>query len=207
MDSVTIEDIETRFNAALVAGDYDSIDAIGRELDTADDAERKAKPKVSILQAALWYASVGLHVFPLKPAGKIPYPGTHGCKDATTDEAAIREWWDRWPDSNLGIATGIVVDVIDIDGPAGHQQRALHWDDIFAKVDNDSLGKVLTPRPGGMHIYVPATGDGNSASLLPSIDYRGVGGYVVAPPSSVVTDAYSGTYTWLNSFRTPAEAA
>src|SRR6266700_2778202 len=30
----------------------------------------------------------------------------HGVKDATTDEATIRDWWTRWPDANIGIATG-----------------------------------------------------------------------------------------------------
>jgi len=44
------------------------------------------------------------------------------------------------------------------------------------------IGKVITPRCGD-HLYVRASGDGNTSGLLPGIDYRGRGGYVVAPPS------------------------
>ena len=56
------------------------------------------------------------------------------------------------------------------------------------------IAKVSTPRPGGMHLFVPAReGMGNKAHLLPGIDYRGLGGYVVGAPS--VTD--QGMYTFL----------
>jgi hypothetical protein len=47
------------------------------------------------------------------------------------------------------------------------------------------LGISCTPRAGGIHRYVRATGDGNGAKIAPGIDYRGAGGYVVAPPSMV----------------------
>ena len=30
----------------------------------------------------------------------------HGVKDASTDTKIIADWWTRWPDANLGIATG-----------------------------------------------------------------------------------------------------
>lgn len=134
-------------------------------------------PPPRIVDAALWYAEQGLHVFPLQPGAKIPHPRTRGCKDATDDPNQIIEWWQRWPDSNVAIATGHLVDVIDIDGPVGV--------DSWAKIDNlpPFLGVVSTPRAGGSHLYVPASGEGNAAGIFPGIDIRGAGGYVVAPPS------------------------
>ena len=81
---------------------------------------RKVARKRSTLAAALQYARHGLAVFPIhtptqdgcscgKPScnrvGKHPRT-PHGVRDATTDEKAIRQWWNRWPDANVGIATG-----------------------------------------------------------------------------------------------------
>jgi hypothetical protein len=184
-------DAEAELRAAIDAGDRAEIERLGAIVDSLD-----VKPEPApLLGSALWYAEQGLHVFPLQPGTKIPFKGSHGCKDATTNPEQIRAWWARTPDANLAIATGFLVDVVDIDGPTGQRERIAHWDDIFAKVDADNLGKVLTPRRGGMHIYVPATGDGNATGIVTSVDYRGVGGYVVAPPSRTE----QGSYRWLGS--------
>ncbi|MBL8696034.1 MAG: bifunctional DNA primase/polymerase, partial [Planctomycetes bacterium] len=76
----------------------------------------------SMLECALELARRGWPAFPCSPPydsspqrGKRPLC-PHGFKDATTDEAALRTWWTRWPDANVGLATGspsglIVVDV------------------------------------------------------------------------------------------------
>jgi hypothetical protein len=40
-------------------------------------------------------------------------------KEATTDADRIGRWWHCWPQANVGLATGIVFDALDIDGPAG----------------------------------------------------------------------------------------
>jgi hypothetical protein len=172
----------------------DTIEAIR----LANQLDRLEPPRFSLVLAALWYASVGLHVFPLLPHSKKPWPKSHGLDDATTDPHQIEAWWKARPESNVGIATGHVVDVIDFDGPDSHAawgERYPTWDDADVQVK----GTVSTPRPGGLHIYVPATGAGNSAGLVPGVDYRGLGGYVVAPPS--VLDAQdrqvAGTYRWL----------
>lgn len=178
---------------AILMDDGTAILAAGRVLDSLE----QPRGAVGLLGAALWYAEQGLKVFPLQAGAKIPHKLTRGFKDATTDEPTIRHWWATRPDSNIGVATGHLVDVIDIDGHAGQCSRTAHWDDIFERVQADRLATVLTPRPGGMHLYVPATGDGNKAGILPGIDYRGLGGYVVAPPSVIVDGANPGTYAFL----------
>ena len=58
-----------------------------------------------LLRAALAYAVLGWAVFPCKPRGKEPLT-RHGFKDATTDGVVIESWWRRWPDANIGVATG-----------------------------------------------------------------------------------------------------
>lgn len=187
MTPITIDDLEEQLHAAIQAGDADTINRLGRELDTLDQAERRKRPKADLLASALWYAEQGLHVFPLTPGTKIPHKDTAGCKDATSDPDRLRAWWEQWPGSNVAIATGHLVDVIDIDGLTGQCSFGEHFDE-FAGLQ--MLGTVSTPRPGGMHLYIPATGEGNRAGVLPGVDFRGAGGYVVAPPSTNEQGAY-----------------
>jgi Bifunctional DNA primase/polymerase, N-terminal len=73
-----------------------------------------------MLKAALAYAQRGFAVFPCKPRGKAPLV-KHGLNAATRDETRIRKWWTRWPDANVGIATGaasrlLVVDIDSLEG-------------------------------------------------------------------------------------------
>lgn len=185
---------EQDLTEAVLLGDEVAIAAAGLRVDRFD----RAKAPPNLHASALWYVeAVGIPVFPLTPGTKIPFKGSRGCKDATTDVETIRDWWTRTPEANIGLATGHVFDVVDVDGFVGQKSRAQHWEEVFAKIDADSVGKVLTPSPGGMHIYVPATGEGNSTNIVPSVDYRGVGGYVVAPPSRLP----NGLYRWLGAPR------
>src|SRR5215216_1124081 len=45
----------------------------------------------------------------------------HGVTDATCNRARILAWWTRYPQANIGLATGHRFDVLDVDGPAGAQ--------------------------------------------------------------------------------------
>ena len=56
----------------------------------------------NLLEKALEYADKGWYVHPLRREGKKPLT-EHGFKDASRDEEAIRAWWDKWPDANIGI--------------------------------------------------------------------------------------------------------
>src|SRR4051794_22772050 len=85
--------------------------------------------------AALHYATAGIPVMPLhtphptlgcscRDGRDCASPGKHprlehGLHDAATDPQLIRTWWRRWPDANVGVATGTVLDVCDVDTTDG----------------------------------------------------------------------------------------
>ena len=55
----------------------------------------------------------GFHVFPLKKGGKKPLT-EHGLLDATMSPDKVNEYWNRWPEVNIGIVTNGLM-VIDFD--------------------------------------------------------------------------------------------
>jgi len=104
----------------------------------------------------------------------------HGVKDATTNRARVLAWWTRRPQANIGLATGRLFDVLDVDGPEGEQAiRTLAAEHGLA-----SSGPLVRTGGGGWHFYLAPTGLGNLHPRgLAHVDWRGRGGYVVAPPS------------------------
>jgi hypothetical protein len=153
------------------------------------------RPEALRLSALHYARTYGLPVLPLAPGRKVPIGGrccrgahARGCIDATTDPAQVEAMWTAHPTANVGIATGHRVDVVDQDGPAG----AVSWAEIGrAEAWPEVLGLVLTPRAGGVHRYIAASGDGNGTAIAPGLDFRGKGGYCVAPPSIVDGRRYS----------------
>jgi hypothetical protein len=133
----------------------------------------------SLAGAAVWYAEQGHLVFPLSPGTKVPLKGSRGLKDAVMNPDTVRKMW-AYGDYNIGLRTGHLFDVIDFDGPEGMDSYA-HLS-AAGKLP-PMLGLVETPH--GAHYLIAPTGDGNAARVLPGVDYRGNGGYVVAPPSIV----------------------
>jgi hypothetical protein len=104
----------------------------------------------------------------------------HGVNDATTNRARALAWWTRHPQANIGLATGHTFDVLDVDGPEGaHAIRTL-----AATHRLQSSGPIVRTGGGGWHYYLAPTGLGNvHPADLAHVDWRGRGGYVVAPPS------------------------
>lgn len=156
------------------------------------------RPEALRLSALHYVRAYGLKVLPLAPGSKVPLGGRccgdahrRGVSDATGDLELVERLWLAHPRANVGIATGHRVDVVDQDGHDG----AVSWAQIGrADAWPALLGIVSTPREGGVHRYVTATGDGNGARIAPGLDYRGRGGYVVAPPS--IVDGRR--YTWVS---------
>ena len=168
----------------------------------------KIDVRVRTLSHALHYADLEWPVFPLytmylkqgictchqgadctSPA-KHPVP-VNGLKAATVKAEVIRQWWEKHPRANIGIATGHGLFVIDIDPRSGGSLEELNK--RFA-IPNTAM--VLTGGEG-WHLYFSYAGSlGNSAGkLCEGIDTRGLGGYVVAPPSLHASGNY---YTWAN---------
>ena len=115
--------------------------------------------------------------------GKHPLTG-HGLKDATTDEAAIEAWWDRWPWANVAVATGAVsgLVVLDVDGALGQESL----DDLEDQHAPLPPSMVSITGHGRHHLFAhPGETIRNQAGsrLGPGLDVRGDGGYIVAPPS------------------------
>jgi bifunctional DNA primase/polymerase-like protein len=163
-----------------------------------------------LLDAALGYAARGIPVYPVHwprpaagrtacscPAGaacdrpaKHPLV-RHGVKQATTDPEVISRWWRRWPQANVGLATGIVFDVLDVDGPAG--LAALRQ--LAGAAGLRLPGPVVATGGGGWHAWFAPTGLGNRPPRgLAHVDWRGRGGCVLAPPSRHIS---GGSYRWL----------
>jgi len=140
-----------------------------------------------VLEAALNYARKGVPVFPCSIT-KRPLTA-HGFKDASTDPAQIRAWWEQWPHAIIGIPTGAASGfaVIDLDhkpnkiGVERNGSQAL-LEITQGEVIPDTV-EARTPT-GGRHIYVknqPTFKCSTDDEL--GIDVRAEGGYVCVPPS------------------------
>jgi len=151
------------------------------------------------LKASLSYAKAGIPVFPLNnpdeygkcscgrsdchAVGKHPRT-INGFNDATTDETRIRGWFNKWPDANIGMPTGVAsgIDVLDIDPRSGGDKSLA---ELEAK--NGPLPKTQKVITGGngLHYYFKHESkfSKSQSNVMPGIDIKTDGGYVVAPLS------------------------
>ena len=73
-----------------------------------------------------------------------------GVKDATTDRTIIKAWWNRWPNANIGVATGrrSGILVLDVDGKVGKAYLEK------LQAEHGRLPKTVTVKTGrGRHRY------------------------------------------------------
>lgn len=152
-----------------------------------------------ILEAAIQYTTRGWPVLPIHSAqsgvcscgnqGLCKSPGkhprtAHGYLDSTTDPDTIRQWFERWRDLNIGVATGVRsgVFVLDVDYRHNGDESLQDLERLHGKLP--SSVEALTG--GGRHIYFQCSDDNLSCSngeIAPGLDIKANGGYVVAPPS------------------------
>lgn len=152
------------------------------------------------IDAAQTYANAGLAVFPCK-TNKSPLT-RKGFHDASTDPKKIAEWWTKYPQASIGTPTGNTSFVLDVDLPDGPTSLA-----ALERI-HGRLPDTLDQRTGGngRHLFfsMPQGHEiRNSASKIgKGLDIRGIGGYVILPPSSHES---GGTYSW-TTFAQPAQA-
>jgi putative DNA primase/helicase len=97
----------------------------------------------------------------------------------------------EYPDMNIGIPTGKDLVVVDVDPRHGGQESYEKYKHLFPKTMTVITGG------GGLHLYYKKPEGvavvSNKVNLLPGIDIRADGGFVVAPGSKHKSGNY---YKW-----------
>jgi hypothetical protein len=169
---------------------------------------RKTKANPSRLEFALRAAKRGCAVLPLHwvedgecscgiqdcpDVGKHPLT-QHGVKDATKDTNQIRTWWGENPKANIGIAMGNDSGMaLDVDPRHGGDESLQQMQEEYGALPNCPTART---GGGGRHLYLavpPGTSVKNRVGVMPGIDVRGDGGYVVGV-GSIHTSGR--TYLW-----------
>lgn len=150
-----------------------------------------ATGRLPVRDAALAFARAGTPVFPCAAGGKRPLTSA-GFHDASCDIEQVRAWWARSPGANIGMPTGSLsgIDVVDIDVTDEDSGFAAFGRARAAGLVEGELARVRTPSRG-MHVYFPAVAARSQRcwqAAAAHIDFRGNGGYVIVPPSTLATN-------------------
>ena len=148
----------------------------------------------TLKEAALQYADMGFAVFPIIPPrfggkspGKRPYIAEWQ-RDASTEKEKVSQWWSKYPDANIGIATGKKsggLVILDFDKK---EEKGIDATEFLRDWERDhgelpDTWRVISSHGGYHYYYRDNAPHGCRAGLYPGVDIRGDGGYIVAPPS------------------------
>lgn len=147
----------------------------------------------TLLDAAREYHALVLSVIPVART-KIPFVKWDEFQTERTHPDQIDEWWTRWPDANVGVVTGAISGLVVLDADGAEGLASLKTLNPPATTWLQKTGRL----EGGWQLFLRHPGEGvtipNRAGLLPGLDVRGDGGYVVVPPSCHTSGQ---RYTWL----------
>lgn len=161
-------------------------------------AEPNRKP---MLEHALEYLSMRYPIFPVcsplmgmhqhfiegrlrdcapDKRGKTPMTSWKAYQTALPTSGQVRDWWRRWPNANIGMATGAFSETIVLDCDSGEARQL-----VLEKGGLEQAPAVWTGTPGGIHFWIkhPGYPVQNFVKEIPGTDFRGDGGYVLLPPS------------------------
>ncbi|HKZ24194.1 MAG TPA: bifunctional DNA primase/polymerase [Acidimicrobiia bacterium] len=174
------------------------------------------QPRPPNAESAISYFRRGWSVIPMHSMRRngcscrrvdCPSPGKHPRvkweEAMTTAPGAdqVGQWWERWPDANVGVATGAVSGVAVIDVDPRHEGDAT-LDELEAISGPLPLTLESRTGGGGRHIWFTIEQeDIPSVELGAGLELKAERGLIVAPPSR----HYSGeTYRWLEPVQEPA---
>ena len=151
---------------------------------------------------ALDYLARGWSIIPVRLHDKRPMIRWAEYQHRRPSEQDIRFWFHRREDLNIGIVTGerSGLVVIDVDPSHGGDESLERKEALHGGLS--STVQAITGG-GGRHIYFRHPGGvvRNKVAILPGVDLRGDGGYVVAPPSLHISGK---RYVWEKG-RAPGE--
>jgi hypothetical protein len=114
------------------------------------------------------------------------HPRRKGWKNLSTrDIGTLREWFNKHPDSNLGIRTGNGLVVIDVDPKNGGFETLAA---LEAELGSLPRTHVVKTGSGGLHIFLSVEAkyshaiESNEGKVGSGVDIRAKGGQVVAAP-------------------------
>lgn len=150
---------------------------------------------MTMIEAALKYHEKGMSVFPVNPNTKKPLVEWKKYQTERPTIDQLHAWFDR-THNGIAIVTGKISDtfVVDFD-----RYKPGFSEDTALKLIPDNIhAPTVQTMNKGQHLYFrnPEINASIMAGVAPGVDYRGEGGYVVAPPSRSMTGA---EYTWLVS--------
>ena len=132
------------------------------------------------IEAALEYTKKGFPVIPIAADSKKPLVAWKEYQKRKPTENEVKSFCKRYPNADIGIVTGKTYNlfVIDCDSQEAYES--------FQALLPDSLILPVVKTPRGYHLYFsyPKNIDLTvGVNIMPGVDYRGDGGYVIAPPS------------------------
>jgi hypothetical protein len=133
---------------------------------------------MTLLEAALKYCELGMSVIPISNDKK-PYIKWKAYQAKRPEPKDIRSWWKKWPEAKVGIVTGKISGIVSLDFDTPDALNAY-------EATIDDLSGCLRFQTGRGYQYIfkwESYGEGNKAGIMPNVDIRGDGGYIVAPPS------------------------
>ena len=136
-----------------------------------------------------------------KTLGKTPLVRWRGYQSQLPEEDDVRFWWRKWPQANIGLATGELAGVLVLDADGTDARK-----ECLKRGGLDQTPTVWTGKIGGAHFHLAYPGGDvrNFARKLPGTDMRAQGGYVLMPPS---VHATGNEYRWADGTEHLARAS
>ncbi len=148
-------------------------------MDNSITTNQQNKP--TMLSYALEYRKLGWSIFPIQFKGKKPIVEWLKFQHILPTDDEIRTWWGKYPNANIGLATGKVSGVVafDFDNDLALEKFKTLVCDIIDYT-------IISKTPRGYHCIFKYNDDfpiTNKIGVEEHVDIRGDGGYIVLPPS------------------------